>query len=80
MIPKLQLCRDSSVHDGVVKEASFMPNFWSPQFLMPVRIILTLKHLEMISAWWRWSVIAATQEDHKFYFSRVSSNFSWSTE
>lgn len=80
MIPKLQLCRDSSVHDGVVKEASFMPNFWSPQFLMPVRIILTLKHLAMSSACWRWSVIAATQEDYKFYFSRVSSNFSWSTE
>lgn len=32
MIPKLQLCRDSSVHDRVVKEASFIPNFWSPIF------------------------------------------------
>lgn len=75
MIPKLQLCRDSSVHDRVVKEASFIPNFWSPQFLMPARIILTLKCLEMSSAWWHWSVIAATQEDHKFYLSRVSSNW-----
>lgn len=52
-----------------------MPNFWSLKFLMPMRIIPTLKHLEMSSAWWRWSVIAATQEDHKFYLPRVSSDW-----